>query len=158
MCGIIGLISRRDVGPLLIEGLKNLEYRGYDSAGFAILKEHDFVTHKTVGRVAKLDPYVPEAEGGHIGHGAYPLGDPRRPDRDERPPALQRKRPFRGGSQRDHRELRHHPGVPGEPRRHLPLRDRHRSHSPAHRPRIQKLNPASPCATPSAGSREPTAC
>ena len=67
MCGIIGVISRRDVGPLLIEGLKNLEYRGYDSAGFAVLKDHDFVAHKTVGRVAKLDPYLPEADGGHIG-------------------------------------------------------------------------------------------
>ena len=67
MCGIIGVISKRDVGPLLIEGLKNLEYRGYDSAGMAILKEHDFVTHKTVGRVAKLDEYIPETQGGHIG-------------------------------------------------------------------------------------------
>ena len=70
MCGIIGVISRRDVGPLLIEGLKNLEYRGYDSAGLTILKDvdgHDFITHKTIGRVAKLDQYIPETSGGKIG-------------------------------------------------------------------------------------------
>src|SRR5258707_1259890 len=37
MCGIVGAISRRDVVPILIEGLKRLEYRGYDSAGVAVL-------------------------------------------------------------------------------------------------------------------------
>ena len=67
MCGIIGMISRRDVGPMLIEGLKNLEYRGYDSAGFTVLINGHYVTHKDVGRVAKLDPFVAETVGGHIG-------------------------------------------------------------------------------------------
>ena len=36
MCGIVGAIARRDVVPVLIEGLKRLEYRGYDSAGVAV--------------------------------------------------------------------------------------------------------------------------
>src|SRR5262245_40604180 len=67
MCGIIGMISRRSVAPCLIEGLKNLEYRGYDSAGFTVLMDGDFFTRKDVGRVAKLDPFVPEANGAHIG-------------------------------------------------------------------------------------------
>ena len=67
MCGIIGMIAQRDVGPLLIEGLKNLEYRGYDSAGYAVLKDSAFVCHKEAGRVAKLDPFIPETAGGHIG-------------------------------------------------------------------------------------------
>ena len=67
MCGIIGIISRRDVGGMLVEGLKNLEYRGYDSAGFAVVKEHDFLCYKNAGRVAQLDDHVDEANGGHIG-------------------------------------------------------------------------------------------
>ena len=67
MCGIIGMIARRDVGPHLIEGLKQLEYRGYDSAGFAVLTSSGFVARKAVGRVAGLDPYVDDASGGHIG-------------------------------------------------------------------------------------------
>ena len=37
MCGIVGAIADRDVVPVLIEGLKRLEYRGYDSAGIAVL-------------------------------------------------------------------------------------------------------------------------
>jgi glucosamine--fructose-6-phosphate aminotransferase (isomerizing) len=67
MCGIIGMISRRPVAPCLVEGLKNLEYRGYDSAGFTVLMDGDFYTRKDVGRVAKLDPFVAEANGAHIG-------------------------------------------------------------------------------------------
>ena len=67
MCGIIGMISRRDVGAILIEGLKNLEYRGYDSAGICVLHGGHYVMHKDAGRVANLDAYIPETKGGHIG-------------------------------------------------------------------------------------------
>ena len=37
MCGIVGAIAHRDVVPLLVDGLKRLEYRGYDSAGIAVI-------------------------------------------------------------------------------------------------------------------------
>ncbi|MCE5230229.1 glutamine--fructose-6-phosphate transaminase (isomerizing) [bacterium] len=68
MCGIIGVIARRDVGATLLEGLKNLEYRGYDSAGFAVIRDGDgFVVRKEVGRVGQLDQYLPDAAGGKIG-------------------------------------------------------------------------------------------
>ncbi|MCL5269590.1 MAG: glutamine--fructose-6-phosphate transaminase (isomerizing) [bacterium] len=67
MCGIIGMISTREVGPSLLEGLKNLEYRGYDSAGFTVLLDGRFITHKDVGRVANLEPYIAETAGAHIG-------------------------------------------------------------------------------------------
>jgi glucosamine--fructose-6-phosphate aminotransferase (isomerizing) len=40
MCGIVGAVAQRDVSPVLLEGLKRLEYRGYDSAGLAVLN-HD---------------------------------------------------------------------------------------------------------------------
>ena len=40
MCGIVGLIGSREVSPLIIEGLRKLEYRGYDSAGLATIKTH----------------------------------------------------------------------------------------------------------------------
>ena len=39
MCGIVGAIAQRNVSPILLEGLRRLEYRGYDSAGIAILNE-----------------------------------------------------------------------------------------------------------------------
>ena len=39
MCGIVGAVAKRDVVPFLVDGLKRLEYRGYDSAGIAILSD-----------------------------------------------------------------------------------------------------------------------
>lgn len=54
MCGIVGYIGNGDAGPFLIEGLRRLEYRGYDSAGIAI-QDHDTVrVHRTVGRIDQL--------------------------------------------------------------------------------------------------------
>jgi glutamine---fructose-6-phosphate transaminase (isomerizing) len=62
MCGIVGAIARRDVVPILIEGLKRLEYRGYDSAGVAILdgkaagEAHPALRRvRSTGRVAELE-------------------------------------------------------------------------------------------------------
>ena len=55
MCGIVGAIASRDIVPTLLEGLQRLEYRGYDSAGIAVV---DADTHlqraRTVGKVAEL--------------------------------------------------------------------------------------------------------
>jgi glucosamine--fructose-6-phosphate aminotransferase (isomerizing) len=56
MCGIVGAISGRNVVPILIEGLRRLEYRGYDSAGVAVLDEHHkMVRVRTVGKVQELE-------------------------------------------------------------------------------------------------------
>ena len=56
MCGIVGAISRRNVVPTLIEGLKRLEYRGYDSAGVAVLKSDGQMGRvRTVGKVRALE-------------------------------------------------------------------------------------------------------
>lgn len=55
MCGIVCAISDKPVLPLLIEGLKRLEYRGYDSAGVALLDENGFERIRSVGRIADLE-------------------------------------------------------------------------------------------------------
>ena len=55
MCGIVGAISRRDVTPILIEGLRRLEYRGYDSAGVALLTDSGSLERRRAqGKVQKL--------------------------------------------------------------------------------------------------------
>ena len=58
MCGIIGYIGTQPALPILIEGLKRLEYRGYDSAGLAIIGEPDLHVRKATGRVSALEQVV----------------------------------------------------------------------------------------------------
>jgi glutamine---fructose-6-phosphate transaminase (isomerizing) len=56
MCGIVGAIARRNIVPILLEGLKRLEYRGYDSAGVAVLNAHAALQRvRSTGRVAELE-------------------------------------------------------------------------------------------------------
>jgi glucosamine--fructose-6-phosphate aminotransferase (isomerizing) len=58
MCGIVGYIGKRDAYPVLIKGLERLEYRGYDSAGVALLDEGVFSVYKKKGKVAELKNFV----------------------------------------------------------------------------------------------------
>lgn len=71
MCGIVGAIADRDVVPVLIEGLKRLEYRGYDSAGIAVVDGADVRRVRRTGRVAEMEGAA-QTEGFHatlgIGH------------------------------------------------------------------------------------------
>lgn len=55
MCGIVGAIADRDVVPVLIEGLKRLEYRGYDSSGIAVVAGEDVRRVRRTGRVAEME-------------------------------------------------------------------------------------------------------
>jgi len=56
MCGIIGAVAQRDVSPVLLEGLKRLEYRGYDSAGMAVFNaKGNLQRHRTQGKVCELE-------------------------------------------------------------------------------------------------------
>src|SRR5688572_10375669 len=55
MCGIVGYTGPRDCTPMLVDGLKRLEYRGYDSAGVAILNGQGLKTRRAAGKIAKLE-------------------------------------------------------------------------------------------------------
>ncbi|MCP4993310.1 MAG: glutamine--fructose-6-phosphate transaminase (isomerizing) [Gammaproteobacteria bacterium] len=69
MCGIVGAIGKRDITPILIEGLRRLEYRGYDSAGIAIRDEDGRIQRiRSVGKVASLQERLEESPiEGHQG-------------------------------------------------------------------------------------------
>jgi glucosamine--fructose-6-phosphate aminotransferase (isomerizing) len=73
MCGIVGYIGKRDVAPLLLEGLQRLEYRGYDSAGIAIHAKGagktagGLKTAKAKGRVRELESRLPKKFAGSTG-------------------------------------------------------------------------------------------
>ncbi|MGZ8189738.1 MAG: glutamine--fructose-6-phosphate transaminase (isomerizing), partial [Methylococcaceae bacterium] len=55
MCGIVGGIAQRNVVPILLEGLKRLEYRGYDSAGLAVIADHKIYRKRELGKVKGLE-------------------------------------------------------------------------------------------------------
>ncbi|MFI6344062.1 glutamine--fructose-6-phosphate transaminase (isomerizing) [Streptomyces sp. NPDC050560] len=69
MCGIVGYVGRRDVAPLLLEGLQRLEYRGYDSAGVVVTgpRAAGLKMIKAKGRVRDLEARVPKRFAGTIG-------------------------------------------------------------------------------------------
>ena len=68
MCGIVGVVAERNSVPILMEGLRRLEYRGYDSAGIAVLEDGHVARLRTVGKVRVLQEALDAAPiGGHVG-------------------------------------------------------------------------------------------
>lgn len=70
MCGIVGAVAERNIANILLEGLKRLEYRGYDSAGLTVIRDNELHRERQVGKVQELVNAValnPEFFGGHIG-------------------------------------------------------------------------------------------
>ncbi|HOM05380.1 MAG TPA: class II glutamine amidotransferase, partial [Candidatus Kapabacteria bacterium] len=58
MCGIVGYIGERQAVDVLVNGLKRLEYRGYDSAGLSIISDSNLITYKKQGKVADLETII----------------------------------------------------------------------------------------------------
>src|SRR4051795_3961274 len=73
MCGIIGYIGEKRVLPILIDGLRRLEYRGYDSAGVAVVRDGAIELRRSAGKLARLE----EAIAGHPLDGEYGVGHTR---------------------------------------------------------------------------------
>ena len=67
MCGIVGALAQRDVSSILLEGLYRLEYRGYDSAGIALIDDRKLERFRALGKVRELEAKLPEDQSGHIG-------------------------------------------------------------------------------------------
>ncbi len=67
MCGIVGAVAQRNVSSILIEGLKRLEYRGYDSAGIALINEQEMPRFRALGKVQDLVAKIPDAQPGSTG-------------------------------------------------------------------------------------------
>ncbi|WP_242926328.1 glutamine--fructose-6-phosphate transaminase (isomerizing) [Pontibacter vulgaris] len=69
MCGIVAYVGHREACPIIIKGLKRLEYRGYDSAGIALMNE-SLNVYKKKGKVSELEAFIAEKDvHGHIGMG-----------------------------------------------------------------------------------------
>ncbi len=70
MCGIVGYIGHREAWPIVIKGLKRLEYRGYDSAGIALINDKGLNIYKKAGKVSELEAFSEEKDkSGTIGMG-----------------------------------------------------------------------------------------
>ena len=68
MCGIVGAVATRDITPILVEGLRRLEYRGYDSCGVALLQDGQLTRSRSTARVAELQSQIRQsALSGHLG-------------------------------------------------------------------------------------------
>ena len=70
MCGIVAYIGKKEAFPIVVKGLKRLEYRGYDSAGVALLHQTELNVYKKAGKVSNMEDYAMSQDvAGHAGIG-----------------------------------------------------------------------------------------
>ena len=99
MCGIVGYVGKEQAAPILLDGLRRLEYRGYDSTGIAVCGAGTLRVEKSRGRLQVLSDLT--HEGADL-PGTVGIGHPRRAERYQRPPPRQPERQNRRCPQRHH--------------------------------------------------------
>ena len=131
MCGIVGYIGPRQASDVLLGGLSRLEYRGYDSAGVAILEDSDLTVVRRIGKLVNLRNAIETVAGTRIDrHRSHAVGDARQAERGERTSSRRLHRAHRGRAQRHHRELRGASRGAARDRSHPSFGDRHRDRRP----------------------------
>src|SRR5262245_54606227 len=73
MCGIVGYVGSKPLVPLIMDGLRKLEYRGYDSAGIAVVRHGDLEIRRSAGKLSRLDDALKQ----HPLEGEYGIGHTR---------------------------------------------------------------------------------
>ena len=111
MCGIIGYIGSKPVVPVLLEGLRRMEYRGYDSAGVAVVSPEGIALRRSAGKLANLENAIrTQPVDGLYGVGHTRWATHGRPTEENAHPHRDCTGTYRRRSQRHHREL---PGAEG---------------------------------------------
>ncbi len=148
MCGIVGYIGPKSVVPLIVEGLRRLEYRGYDSAGIAVAGDPahpgQLDVRRAPGKLSNLEAVLQnDPLARHLRHRPHPLGHPRPPHRRKRPPPPRRHRHPRRRPQRHRRKLHRPQKRTHRPRPHVRLA----KPTPRSSPTSSKTNSKTPLST-----------
>ena len=159
MCGIVGAVADHDIVPILIDGLRRLEYRGYDSAGVAVLNGTGGIKRmRTVGKVRRLeDALEADPANGNLGIAHTRWATHGVPSERNAHPHISRDgiAIVHNGIIENHEELRAELQRDGL---RVQLRDRHRGHRAPHppSPADQRAISSRPCAPPPPSSRAHT--